>query len=159
MSPPREYPGIAAALRELISSQHLPPGTPLPSEAELAANFGVARNTLRRALAEVERDGLVSVIPGKGRVVCAPGESSGRVAGLVTAYRQIAADLRSQIERGDYAPAGQLPSEMVLARSYGVARETARRALAELQTAGLATVVHGKGWFVARDATPGSETS
>jgi DNA-binding GntR family transcriptional regulator len=159
MSPPREYPGIADALRELISSHQLPPGTPLPSEAELAANFGVARNTLRRALAEVERDGLVRVIPGKGRVVCVPGQPSGRAAGLRAAYRQIAADLRGQIERGDYMPAGQLPSEMVLARSYGVSRETARRALAELQTAGLATVAHGKGWFVARDATSGTGTS
>jgi DNA-binding GntR family transcriptional regulator len=48
----------------------------------VASADGFARNTLRHALAEVERDGLVSVVPGKGRVVCAPGESSGRAGGL-----------------------------------------------------------------------------
>lgn len=159
MSPAPEYPRITAALRNLIASRQLAPGSPLPSEAELAARFSVARNTLRRALADLERDGLVTVVPGKARIVCAPGEPPGQPGRLLPLYRQIAAELRGQIERGTYAPGCRLPSEVTLARRHGVSRGTARRALTELQAVGLTTVTQGKGWFVRRDATGPSGTS
>jgi DNA-binding GntR family transcriptional regulator len=159
MSPAREYLRIADMLRGLIESEHLRPCSRLPSETELAAKFGVARNTIRRALADIERGGLLVVVPGKGRIVCAPGDPHERIAELLTAYRQIAADLRSRIEHGEYAPAEQLPGEMTLARNYGVSRVTIRRALTELQAAGLLTVAHGKGWFAAGDTTRASGTS
>lgn len=159
MSPAREYPGIADALREMITNGRLAQGSIFPSEGELAARFGVARNTLRRALAEIQREGLVAVVPGKGRVVCPPGGPRGQADELLTAYRRIAAELRQEIEHGAHTAGGRLPSEMELARSYGVSRETARRALTELQAAGLVTVVHGKGRFVRRDATAPSGTS
>jgi DNA-binding GntR family transcriptional regulator len=159
MTPAAKHTRIASALRQLIRSGQFPPGSPLPSESELAARFGVARNTLRRALAALGRDGLVIVVPGRGRLVCAPGHSSADTSGLLPAYRRIAAGLRNEIDNGTHAPGGRLPSEMTLARRHGVSRETARRALAELQAAGLATVVHGKGWFVRRDAAALSGTS
>jgi DNA-binding GntR family transcriptional regulator len=41
-----------------------------------------------------------------------------------------------------------LPSESALAQQYGVARGTARHALAELEGSGLIESVHGKGRFV-----------
>jgi DNA-binding GntR family transcriptional regulator len=158
MSPAPEYPKIVEALREPITTGQLPPGSPVPSEGELAARFGVARNTLRRALTELERDGLVRVVPGKGRIVYAPGVPS-VVGDVLPGYRRIAAELRGQIECGAYPSGGRLPSEAALARRYGVSRETVRRALAQLRAADLATVVHGKGWFVRGDATGISGTS
>ena len=42
------------------------PGTQLPTEAELSARFGVNRHTVRRALEELSRDGLVRVEQGRG---------------------------------------------------------------------------------------------
>jgi DNA-binding GntR family transcriptional regulator len=159
MSPAPEYPKIVQALREPITNGQLPPGSPVPSEGELTARFGVARNTLRRALTQLEREGLVIVVPGKGRIVCAPGVTPDHVGNVLPRYRRIAAELRCQIERGVYPPGGRLPSEAALARRHGVSRETVRRALAQLRAAGLATVVHGKGWFVRGDATGISGTS
>jgi DNA-binding GntR family transcriptional regulator len=159
MSPAPEYPAIAEALRELITAKNFVPGALLPSEDELASRFGVARNTLRRALAVLERDGLVGVVPGKGRVVRVPGRPVSQTANLLPVYRRIAAELREQIKRGTHEPGRRLPSEAALARCYGVSRETVRRALTELQSADLAIVVHGKGWFVRGDAAQTRRTS
>jgi len=67
--------------------------------------------------------------------------------------RAIAEDLRNQIEAGELAPGGQLPSERELAAQYGTARNTAREAIRQLSDAGLVTSEQGRGSFV-RLATP-----
>lgn len=151
MSPAPKYPKIAAILRASIRSGELAPGFPIPTEAKLARQFDVARNTLRRALRGLERDGLVTVVPGKGRVVCRFGESPDHARDVMLGYRRVAAELRGQVERGVYPPGARLPSEKALARRYGVARETVRRALADLREANVMDVAHGIGWFVRRD--------
>jgi DNA-binding GntR family transcriptional regulator len=60
----------------------------------------------------------------------------------------MAAELHSMIESGELGPGDALPSESALAERYGVARGTARHALAELEGAGLVESVHGKGRYV-----------
>ncbi len=51
---------IADAIRARIESGDLPPGTPLPSETELAQQYGVCRVTAHRAMFELQRLGLVA---------------------------------------------------------------------------------------------------
>jgi GntR family transcriptional regulator len=63
-------------------------------------------------------------------------------------YQQIAADLRAAIVGGDYAPGARLPGENTLMSEYGVARMTARQALAALIGEGLAVSRKGSGVFV-----------
>jgi GntR family transcriptional regulator len=63
-------------------------------------------------------------------------------------YRQIADQLRAEIEKHDLPPGAQLPSESSLVAEYSVSRVTARRALGVLVADGLATAEHGRGWFV-----------
>lgn len=63
-------------------------------------------------------------------------------------YRQIADELKSGIDSGRYAPGDRLPGENALMETYGVARMTARQALATLQTEGLAVARKGAGVFV-----------
>ncbi|MFG2862148.1 GntR family transcriptional regulator [Streptomyces sioyaensis] len=63
-------------------------------------------------------------------------------------YRQIAADLIAEIARGDLAPGKPLPSEKELTERYGVARNTARSALAVLREQGLIYTVTGRGSYV-----------
>lgn len=132
---------IAEQLRERLAA--LAPGSALPSETSLAAEFGVVRNTVRRALAELEREGLIVTLPGRGRV--ASSEPAGTTA---AGYRRIADDLREQITSGALAMGQRVPSEAELMRRYGVSRGTARQGLALLEATGLVTAVHGKGRFV-----------
>ena len=65
-------------------------------------------------------------------------------------YRQIADNLRMDIERGRFGAGEQLPSESQLMKEYGVSRVTVRRALNGLVTSGLVLAQHGRGWFVRR---------
>ncbi len=59
---------IASQLQAEIGGA-FPPGARLPPEAELARRFGVNRHTLRRALDELSRGGLVRVEHGRGAFV------------------------------------------------------------------------------------------
>ena len=65
-------------------------------------------------------------------------------------YQQIAAILRAQIEAGELVPDRPIPSESTLMQRYGVARETARKAVRVLVAEGLVFVVQGRGAYVAR---------
>jgi GntR family transcriptional regulator len=59
------YAKVQSALRTAIRSGALGAGAVLPSEKELEAAHGVSRITIRRALEELEREGLV--VRGRGR--------------------------------------------------------------------------------------------
>ena len=147
------YRSIAVSLRQRITDGEFEPGALMPSEAELSAEYSVSRNTLRRALAELEEERLIAVLLGRGRVVTEPGTSPRGSQSAEPSYRMIAADLRAKIESGELAPGGLLPSEAELTSQYGVSRGTARQAFFELQVAGLIDAVQGKGRFV--KAMPG----
>jgi len=60
---------IAGTLQADIAAGTHKPGAQLPTEAELSARFGVNRHTVRRALEELSRDGLVRVEQGRGSFV------------------------------------------------------------------------------------------
>jgi GntR family transcriptional regulator len=62
--------------------------------------------------------------------------------------RRVAEELRQAILEGDLGPGAALPSERELARTYAIARNTARQAIAILQAEGLVDVQHGRGVFV-----------
>lgn len=70
-------------------------------------------------------------------------------------YQQIASILRGQIESGHYRPGDPLPSEKTLEQTYGVARETARRAMGALRETGHALTIPGRGSYVPPDYTTG----
>lgn len=57
---------VAAALRAAIEAGELAPGDRLPSERELAATHGVARNTAREAVRLLSESGLVVAEHGRG---------------------------------------------------------------------------------------------
>lgn len=60
---------IAEQLREEIRSGVRGPGALMPSEPELARQYGVGRQTARAALQILEREGLVIVRQRRGRIV------------------------------------------------------------------------------------------
>ena len=69
-------------------------------------------------------------------------------------YRQIADDLRQQIESGQLAPGQQLRTEIELREHYGASRNTVRDAIKWLITLGLVETRAGQGTFVAQKMDP-----
>lgn len=67
MEPPHRQ--IAGWLTSRIEAGELAPGRPLPSEKELIDLFGVARTTVRRAIAYLREQGAVVTVPGRGTYV------------------------------------------------------------------------------------------
>jgi GntR family transcriptional regulator len=68
-------------------------------------------------------------------------------------YWLIAMALREAIDSGEYPPGARLPGENDVIRDHGVARATARQALAQLVNWGLAEARKGSGIYV-RDFRP-----
>lgn len=63
------YQQIAAELRAAVERGEYPVGSVLPSEGELVARYGVARGTVRQAVAVLEQDGVVAARQGARRTV------------------------------------------------------------------------------------------
>lgn len=63
-------------------------------------------------------------------------------------FEQLAEKLRDDIRTGRLAPGQKLPSETTLSQEFGIARETARRAVGVLRAEGLVTPVRGHGVLV-----------
>jgi DNA-binding GntR family transcriptional regulator len=59
---------VVPALREAIVDGHLLPGARL-SEVQIGTEFGVSRTPVREAFAQLEREGLVTVVPRVGAFV------------------------------------------------------------------------------------------
>lgn len=69
---PRLYVQLADHIARFIEAQGLSPGDRLPPERLLAAELGVSRASLSRALVALEVQGKVEVQHGNGAVVLAP---------------------------------------------------------------------------------------
>jgi len=69
---PRLYEQLADHIAAFIEAQGLSPGDRLPPERRLAAELGVSRATLSRALVALEVQGRVEVQHGNGAVVRDP---------------------------------------------------------------------------------------
>lgn len=68
---------VVARLREAVASGRWAVGQKIPSEPELAAEFGVSRGTLREAVKALAHAGLFEVLRGDGTYVRATSEISG----------------------------------------------------------------------------------
>lgn len=69
-------------------------------------------------------------------------------------YQEIANDLRSKIESGQYQPGQQLPSRVQLMAEYGASGTVIEKAMMILRLAGLTESLAGVGVFVAGQPTP-----
>lgn len=72
-----EGDSIADRLRRYIAEEMLPVGAQLPSERELAEQFGASRGTIREALRELEAVGVVRTLPRSGTYVSTPSPETG----------------------------------------------------------------------------------
>ena len=63
------YLQITAAIKEVLRTGVLPPGSPLPPERVLCDQFGVSRMTMREANDVLEREGYIERHAGRGTFV------------------------------------------------------------------------------------------
>jgi GntR family transcriptional regulator / MocR family aminotransferase len=61
--------GLEAALRDAVQSGRLAAGTPLPSSRALAADLGIARNTVAEAYGQLVAEGWLTARQGSGTLV------------------------------------------------------------------------------------------
>lgn len=112
------YARIARTLRDQIQDGTFAPGSRLPSLDELTRTHGVNRLTVRRAIQELRREGLVHAIPAQGTYVSRPVPSSGdakpprtTVFGLLSAvlvpseygpyHQSILTGVHEELDQGD----------------------------------------------------------
>jgi len=72
LSPIPLYTQVKENLRERILDGSYPAHAKLPAESELSTIFGVSRITVRQALSDLQKEGLIFKIPGKGTFVAKP---------------------------------------------------------------------------------------
>jgi GntR family transcriptional regulator len=63
------------------------------------------------------------------------------------AYRELAASLRRSVLNGEYAEGRRLPTEVELAETHSLSRQTVRRAMQELVSEGVIYRVAGRGTY------------
>ena len=89
------YEQIMDNLRRLIISGGVAPGDRLPSVREMAAQLAINPNTIQRAYRELENEGYLVTLPGKGAFVAEnPGLEARRIESLWKQLEQVADELR-----------------------------------------------------------------
>lgn len=63
-------------------------------------------------------------------------------------YAQLAALIRTKIDKGEYKPGERIPSELELVQEFNISRGTARKALEVLRDEGKILTLPGRGSFV-----------
>jgi len=166
---------VAADIERRIDSGELPPGSMLRGERAMAEEYGVAIDTVRRAVKDLRERGIVVTLPAKGTyvapraVLCrAPpwepmaSHASGRSpmgchrvamreidrSLRMPPWQQIAAHIEADIRAGKYGPDDRLPSIVTLTQQYEVNRKTAHKALLSLVERGLIEAEPGMGYYV-----------
>lgn len=75
--PDYAYMQAARHLEARIRAGELAPGSRLAGERDLAAEYGVALGTMRKAVGVLRDKGLLIVVPSKGVFVAEPGNAGG----------------------------------------------------------------------------------
>ncbi len=104
------YRQIVEQLRRLVSAGQLRPGDGLPSVREVAAAHAINPMTVSRAYSQLEAEGLLERLRGKGMVVAA---GAGATASVGMRMHQLDPALR---EAARHSRELELPVDRVLAR-------------------------------------------
>jgi len=143
---------IAASLRAAIRRGDWGPGERLPSIPAIAAQYGVAKQTVQRTIDQLRIEGLLITKPGSGTFVRGTRRKLNRLSrGRYGAQRGYHADLAARY-RQQLLEVGPAPAPAEVADVYGVAAGTeliVRRHLVRTQDA---PVEVGASWLRPADA-------
>ncbi len=70
------YLQLKAVLKQQVYQGILEPGARLPSERDLCETHAVSRTTVRQALREMEKEGLIKTVPGRGTFIATSDEDT-----------------------------------------------------------------------------------
>ncbi len=96
------YSQLKQILLDLIEQQGLQPGDKLPGDHQLTEQYDVSRTVVRQALAELESEGVIERIKGRGTFVAQRTTDEGLVRSLTGLYQQVTergSTLRSDVRR------------------------------------------------------------
>jgi GntR family transcriptional regulator len=140
-----KYHQIYLVLREQLEDGRF--AARVPAEIDLVKEFGVARVTVRRALAQLVADGLIERSPGRGTVILAkdtshaaggaPPRQRAQLTGLLENIVNIG--LRTSVKVVQFAV---LPASEQVARQLDVARDTMVQKAVRIRSTGDGPLSH-----------------
>jgi GntR family transcriptional regulator len=118
-SPLPFYWQLKEILLHRIQDAGLVAGDRLPGDHELCATYDVSRSVVRQALTELEAEGVIERVKGRGTFVAQAKTPEGLVQSLTGLYEDVAArggHLRSQVRRLEVVPAdAQVAADLAVA--------------------------------------------
>lgn len=112
------YDQLRAAILQMISDRGLRPGDVLPSEHQLCKDFKVSRTVVRQALAQLDNEGLVRRIKGKGTYVGHPKTAERLMHTLMGLYEDVR--IRGGVVRSDVLRHAIVPASAEVAGQLGI---------------------------------------
>lgn len=110
MSPLPFYYQLKQILLTELRERKLSPGARLPGDHELCATYDVSRTVVRQALTELETEGVIERIKGRGTFVAQQKTGERLVQSLTGLYEDVearGAHLRSDVRRLEVVPADE----------------------------------------------------
>ncbi|HWV14959.1 MAG TPA: GntR family transcriptional regulator [Cellvibrio sp.] len=114
---PLSHIPLYGQLKELLRSQILDgsyaPHSQMPSESELGARHNLSRITVRQALSDLQKEGLIFKIHGKGTFVAKPKafQNVSRLQGLAEAMTQLGYEVVNQLRSFKFIAANAVIAE------------------------------------------------
>jgi DNA-binding transcriptional regulator YhcF (GntR family) len=113
LSPVPLYTQLKELLRERILDGSYPPHSRMPSESELGKAFDVSRITVRQALGDLQKEGLIFKIHGKGTFVAKPKafQNVSTLQGLAESMTQMGYEVLNRLRSFRHVPASALVAQ------------------------------------------------
>src|ERR1700733_12755431 len=144
---------IASQLRERVRRGEWQPGERLPSIPAIAELFGVAKQTVQRAVDQLRLEGILITKPGSGTYVRGTRRRLNRLSrGRYGAHRGYHADLAARY-RQQLVSVGRAPAPAEVADAFGVRDGTEMLVRRHIVRTDEATVELGASWFRVKDAS------
>lgn len=108
------YDQLRQLIVEGIERDGLQPGDALPGEHRLCEQYGISRTVVRQALAQLEHEGLVERVKGKGTFVARPRTAESLVHTLIGLYDEVerrGGHVRSDVLRHEREQADEVVAE------------------------------------------------
>ncbi len=113
LSPVPLYSQLKELLRARILDGCYAPHSRMPSENELGQTYGVSRITVRQALGDLQKEGLIFKIHGKGTFVAKPKafQNVSTLQGLGESMKQMGYEVLNKLRSLRHVPASALVAE------------------------------------------------